>query len=318
MRRRKKKLRTGLLAGLCLVLMLSGGCGNRGQIADTEKQGQTENSGAGTLGDKNRTGEKQGGENQQLDDWEGENGYYYNLEEREAEFVDYFLGEGTYEQEPYFSYVNPEGELQVELWYNADSNRWCGIRYEVTEFEGDGRYPYGFVIDGEENSKVVGEWDLEPVEEVLSVDDFIALNAADESIGDINENREYDDSGRLLSYKVTGDYIMYDWEKEEDVVRESEYFYSINYTYYDNGMTEKTYDHNIAYFGTLGHFSRIVYDERDREIYSRFFFSSFLSAEEYYLYEEDSDIPFGYLFIDEGTQGVPARMGFDMLAEEES
>lgn len=235
----KRRLRTSLLAGLCLMPLLSGGCGSREQIAgkDTEEQGQTE--------------------------------------------------------EPCFSYVNPEGELQMELWNNSSSGLWCGIRYAEST-----SYPYEFVID-EVEEKETGEWDFEPVEEVLSVDDFIALNAADSlEIDNVKENTEYDASGRLLSYEVIGD-IIYDFEEGEDSVRESEYLYSIGYTYYDNGMTEKTYAHNLSYFGTLGHFSRIVYDEKDREIYSRFFYSSALSGEEYYLYENDSDTPFGCLMIDE-------------------
>lgn len=310
----KKKLKLSIWTGLCLVLLLSGGCGSRGQVTDrdTEEQGLTE--------DMGETGTEEGQpESSDAETWDStdNNGYYYNLEAREAEFVDYFLGEGTYEQEPYFSYVNPEGELQVKLWHDEASDLWCGIRYAVTESEGDAQYPYGFVMEGESDRKEVGGWDLEPMEEVLSVDDFMAEYAADpETINNVKENIEQDDSGRLLSYKVTGDYVTYDYEKGEDVVRESEWLYSIDYIYYDNGITEKTYAHNISHFGTLGHFNDIVYDEKDREIYSRFFYASLLSGETYYFYEKDSDIPYGYLFIDEGTQGVPARVVFDAHLED--
>lgn len=325
----KRKLKISILAGLSLVLML-GGCGGRGQMGVTEEPGLTQDMGeAGTeqeqsgdssiktLGNGDDSGEKQEGADQQSgEDWEEKNGYYYNLEGRESEFVDYFLGAGAYEQEPYFSYVNPEGEVQVELWHDVESGHWCGIRYAVTESEGSGQFPYGFVIESEEENKVVGG--LESIEE-LSGEVVLALNSDDSyvnNIKNIKEHIEQDDSGRLLSYEVTGDYTFYDYEKDEDVVRESEYLYSIDYIYYDNGMTEKSYSHNILYFGSCGHFNRIVYDEQDREIYSRYFWTTYLSVETYYLYERGSDIPYGYLIIDEGTQGVPARIAFAGLEED--
>lgn len=304
--RLKRKRRISLLAGICLVLLLSGGCGRGEQAADrdTEESGQSEDMGSVEAG-QSRTeniGENQKEENQmEADDWEGEYGYYKLAGRTEQEFVDYFLGEGAYEQEPCFSYVNPEGELQMALWNDFESGLWCGIRYAGMHSDTYSGYSYGFVFD-EVEEKETGELLFEPEEEKLPIgDEYMGIE-------NIKKNTEYDDLGRLLSYEVTGDYIGYDFETGEDRVWEARLLYSVNYTYYENGMRERRFRHDTGHFGTAGWCNCIVYDEKDREIYYQFFFSSALSVEYYYLYEEDSDIPYGCLIIDEGTQGIPARM----------
>lgn len=245
----------------------------------------------------------------ETDDWEGKYGYYDLEGKAEQEFVDSFLGTGSYEKEPYFSYINPEEKLQLVLWHNTDSDLWCGIRYAVTDSEKTDGYPYGFVMNGEENQEEVAEWNLEPLAEVLGADEFLDMNADSERMSNIKENIERDEADRLLSYRVSGDIQIHDHEKK-DAVREGEYLYSINYTYYDNGMTEKTYDHNTSYFGTLGHFRCMVYDDNDRAVYSRFFWTSYFSGEGYYIYDPESELPVCELLIDQGTQGVSPWMRF--------
>lgn len=297
MRSIRKKLTGSLLTGFCLLLMISGGC---------ERTGDMEEAVTGEQGDK---------ELSETDGWEGKDGYYELKGRTEQEFVNHFLGTGVYEQEPYFSYMNPEGETRMDLWYHEDSDRWCGIRYAVTESEKEDGYPYGFVIEGEgaENQEVVTGWNLEPVEEVLHADEFVAREAPrPERITNTREDIKLDQTGRLLSYEVHGDYPIYDFGEDKEVVHESEYFYSINYTYYSNGMKEKIYDHNMSHFGTLGHFNCNVYDQMDREVYSKFFGTSAIFVESYYSYEGNSDIPTCELVIDEGRQGVPPRIRFYM------
>lgn len=293
----QKKLTGSILAGFCLLLMLSGGCGRTGDMEEAV------------------TGEQGNEKLSETDGWEGKDGYYALEGKQEQDFVNHFLGERAYEQEPYFSYVNPEGATQMKVWYDLEYDRWCGIRYAVTESEKEDGYPYGFVIEGEGagNREEVTSWNPEPVEEILQADEFIAREAPHpERITNTREDIELDQTGRLLSYKVHGDYPIYDFEEDKEVVHESEYFYSIKYAYYSNGMKEKTYDHNMSHFGTLGHFNCNVYDQMDREVYSKFFGTSAIFVESYYSYEGNSDIPTCELVIDEGRQGVPPRIRFYM------
>ncbi len=247
----------------------------------------------------------------EADGWEETRGYY-DLKGRTAEeFVNFVLGEGAYEQEPYATYVNPEGEVQMVLWTNSDL--WCGIRCAVTEEEKKNEEAYGFVINEKENRAEVEQWRLEPLEKYTSVDDFTFLYSFLEgtNVQNIQGNCEYDGIGRLLSYEVTGDCIVHDYETNQDVIRESEFFYSIDYIYYDNGMIEKIYSHSSSYFGTSGAFRRTIYDESNREVYLYDSVSGAMPLEEYYLYEGDSDIPFCMLIVDGGSGATgPAQLSF--------
>ena len=84
----KKKLKISIWAGLCLVLLLSGGCGSREQVTavDTEEQGLTED-----MGETDTEQIQPESSDTEIWDSTDNNGYYYNLEARESEFVDYFL-----------------------------------------------------------------------------------------------------------------------------------------------------------------------------------------------------------------------------------
>ncbi|MDE7365880.1 MAG: hypothetical protein K2N24_00825 [Lachnospiraceae bacterium] len=245
----------------------------------------------------------------EADGWEETRGYYYLKGRTAEEFVNFVLGEGAYEQEPYAAYVNPEGELQMVLWTNSDL--WCGIRCAVTEEEKKNEEAYGFVINEKENRTEIEQWRLEPLEAYTSVDDFTFLYGllGETNVQNIQGNCEYDGIGRLLSYEVTGDCIVHDYETNQDAVRESEFFYSIDYIYYDNGMIEKIYSHSSRYFGTSGAFRRTIYDESNREVYLYDSVSGAMPLEEYYLYEGDSDIPFCMLIVDGGSGATgPAQL----------
>lgn len=264
--------------------------------------------------------ESEDGEEETLeaDGWEETRGYYYLKGRTAEEFVNFVLGEGAYEQEPYAAYVNPEGELQMVLWSNSDL--WCGIRYAVTEEEKKNEEAYGFVINEKENRAEVEQWRLEPLEAYTSVDDFTFLYGllGETNVQNIQGNCEYDGIGRLLSYEVTGDCIVHDYETNQDAVRESEFFYSIDYIYYDNGMIEKIYSHSSRYFGTSGAFRRTIYDENNREVYLYDSVSGAMPLEEYYLYEGDSDIPFCKLIVDGGSGATgPAQLSFYGTEEKE-
>ena len=254
----------------------------------------------------------------EADGWEETRGYYYLKGRTAEEFVNFVLGEGAYDQEPYAAYVNPEGELQLVLWSNFDL--WCGIRCAVTEEEKQDEEAYGFVINKKENRAEVEQWRLEPLEKYTSVDDFMFLHGFLEgmNVQNIQGNCEYDGIGRLLSYEVTGDCIVHDYETNQDVVCESEFFYSIDYIYYDNGMIEKIYRHNSHYFGTSGAFRRTIYDESNREVYLYDSVSGAMPLEGYYLYEGDSDIPFCMLIVDGGSGATgPAQLSFYGTEEKE-
>lgn len=210
------------------------------------------------------------------------NGYYILEDISREEFIDAYVGQGSSEQEPVYSYYGEDGKLQMELYYDVTAQQGCGIRYFYYE---DHEERKGFVLEACENAS----FRQRDVNAVRTIDEIVEQDSWIQ-VSDCDEAYEYDDAGRLLSYEATG--IAYSEEIEEAFYSgDACWLTTTEFEYWENGVvSKKEYMRNMAIWGQIGQHHTEYYDTEERLTYEAGYASPGY-YEFYYIYENDSDIP---------------------------
>lgn len=185
---------------------------------------------------------------------------------------------GFAEEEPFYLYTNEEGEPQLTLWYDAERKTCVGLCGE-----------YGFAEKAVSQAKRRDEyeenmgygfyrWEADPVP------------VAPDGMEDYQEEREYDEVGRLIKLNSTG--------VCDGLSDQRQWVYSIDYTYDENGvLRHRTFGRNSMIFGSTNPGQDEYYDEQGRLIYE-WGYITHGHTETYYIYEGDNRTPSHYLYLD--------------------
>ena len=221
----------------------------------------------------------------------GENSFWY------ADKESFLESTGFIDDEPFYQFYNEDGSERLDFYYDEETEEGCGIRYyerDPTTFFTTGMY--GFTFQGAE----IAESDQERVDyfSTASVDGYTGEDAAE----DYEENREYDEEGRLIHFDSTG--ILRD---EEDA--EPENILWIDYEYYPNGnLKHRTYYHNSYFFGTTCATWQSSFDQLGRVQWEDIYITHG-NLDNYYIYEGDADAPTYILKLDNNLgQWIPVLL----------
>lgn len=195
-------------------------------------------------------------------------------------------------EEPFYRYYEEDsGGLQLELYYDTQTGRGCGIRY----YPGTDWKPEGFAFNG--SDKNIGS-DYEAVKERMNADpdDTLAKGGVDLSqdmyIEDYEEELEYTSDGRLKHYKAQG-WITYSSEEKE-----IQKLLEITLTYREDGtLKQRDYAHNTLALETWESVSHSFYDKQERLVYEDCYITHG-SMDYYYIYNENETIPSYCLIMD--------------------
>lgn len=197
-----------------------------------------------------------------------------------------FLKDFDFEgQAPFYQYFEEDGELQLELYYDGNTGRGCGIRY----YPGEVGDPQGFVFNGSNKS-------THEVMERLNADpyDMLARGGIDlsqyEDIKDYEEEIEYTDDGRLKYFRSQG-WLPYVYE-EKIILKLLE----IELTYREDGtLKERVYAHNTVILETWYSVVYSFYDLSERLTHEHCYVTHG-SVDYYYIYDGNNEMP-GYCLI---------------------
>lgn len=216
-------------------------------------------------------------------------------------FVDDFMGEGTFSRKPDYTYYDEEnGAVQLELYYDLDRDKGCGIRYrryrsnpEVDEYDVS---IYGFSFRGhyteplESEAVMYADFDWESLLEEAKQDEGITIS---------EENQEYDEQGRLIFREVLG---HIDWLGESDSL---ETILSEEYQYREDGtLAKKIFVHSSFIWGTSRCSYTRYFDDRERLMYERSYITHG-HYDSYFIYEDEDDKPDYVLHLDFSHGYVP-------------
>ncbi|MCH5280519.1 MAG: hypothetical protein J1E61_03550 [Lachnospiraceae bacterium] len=194
------------------------------------------------------------------------------------------------EQEPYYTYYDEKGRLQLELWFDEANQYGGGIRY-VRYPNSEGEVSLGGFVFYEINRDFESDVKSDPYdweEEADGVQGYID----NEWIWQYEENKKYNAAGRLSFYEGTCVTDFYSEDPQDMTVLQGEY------TYRKDGSLLSCYRfRSDMIFGTWGHTKTSWYDEKEREIYSTQYITHG-SLEDYYIYEGESETPLCVLELD--------------------
>ena len=216
-------------------------------------------------------------------------------EEDRAEFLAAF---GFEDSEPFYVHTEHDVYPFMELYFDEERGIGCGIQYEETVF---GNAICGFGFD---HCREVG-WHKRDPFSVLSV----YGTTGETGVTDYQENYEYDEEGRLLSFQSTGTPTDIDGEEWKNMR-----LITVNFSYDDQGrLWEKKYWHNTsphAHFSSTYASQFSYFDEFGRLAHT----SSYVThggLEGYYIYQGDDEVPAYYLELDVmGTHLAPTLYRF--------
>lgn len=210
--------------------------------------------------------------------------------ENEIEKAQFLRSQGIGESDkPFYSYYDEDGEHLLDIYYDIELKRGSGISYGVN---GNGNP----VISG----FGIGEW----VSEVWQDKKFnVNDREADLSgIEDSEEIFEYNDDGKLTSYRLEGTITGWGDPFKDDIVK-------IEFSYREDGsLRAKMCQYNHRIFGTYGRGESHYFDKQERLVYvSAYVTHGFL--EDFYIYIGDDTEPSWRLTLDH--MGVSAgEIGF--------
>lgn len=204
--------------------------------------------------------------------------------------------------EPFYQYYEEDsGEVQLELYYDMQTGRGCGIRY----YPGTDWKPEGFAFNGSDKNI---ESTYEAVKERMNANpyDTLAKGGIDLSqdmyIEDYEEELEYTSDGRLKHYMAQG-WITYSSEEKE-----IQKLLEITLTYRDDGtLKQRDYSHNTFALETWESVSHSFYDKQERLLYEDCYITHG-SMDYYYIYNEDETIPSYCLIMDHNLNLLCAEL----------
>lgn len=222
----------------------------------------------------------------------------------EADFLAAFGFEGTV---PFYEYcleqtdISEEGEEVprtewTRLYYSEELKTGCVVEDSI--YEGTS-HKLGSVIDrveqaGEDAQEQWGSWKLDP----YSIPGLEEVKDSSE-IEDYQEHSEYDDAGRLISFRADGIFES-PWTNEDGRSPVA----SLTLLYGEGGkLLEREVFRNDDLFGSTHMLQHSYYDELERVCYETCYVTH--GEEKYfYFYPDDDPTPAYGLYIDHGGNGV--------------
>ncbi len=192
-----------------------------------------------------------------------------------------------------FYKVYAEGDLALTLYFDTKTELVCAIGSR-----GDRGACFQGVTDAEWNGYLWGDY-MDPV--VIYLDERLR---PEDYMGDYHydEIKEYDESGRLVEYRVTNadDYIEEISSYAKDSYDGWNDALKVSYEYQVNGeLAYREYFHNSYIFGTTKSSLQTWFDEQGRPVYECAYITHGC-LEWFYIYEDEDKIPEYVLSMDMG------------------
>lgn len=183
---------------------------------------------------------------------------------------------------PFYEYGGPDGSPQLTLWYNAAAETGVGIRYRYSE-DGD-TVLHGFGFQGLSLAEGDCRW---------KEDRTAPPEAVPQRVEDVEEERTYDEAGRLTAFSSSG--RLDEPGHEEERV----WIYCLAWTYDEGGVLRRgSFGQNPMLFGTTGSSREFFCDEAGRLCYERAYITHG-SLDCYYIYEGENAAPAYGLSLDD-------------------
>ncbi len=218
-----------------------------------------------------------------------------HLEQAEYEDKQAFLADyGFAGTKPFYEYCDRFGNLLMELYFDPQAGRGCGIRY------------YDYYDENLEKRAGRDGFAFEEMEtDVWKPQDTFSTRA-------ISGKNTREQHWPLEIYEYTEDDKLSSFEaKTTDLVDGAPMevsLLSLDYIYRDDGtLYHKEYYHYPKFYGTTGYTQSGDYDEQGRLAY-KYSYITHGAIDEYYLYEGNSMEPAYCLLLDWGGGGVCVRM----------
>lgn len=218
-----------------------------------------------------------------------EGSMYELLDEEEVEA---YLKGFEIEEASSVCYYDLEGEPKLKLYYDPETGRGCGLKYEETE---NGTNLLGFEISGYESNRWSCYWNFpNPYSTQIQYGedhqiDKIPWFLYKETTG-LEETYTYDSENRLCVYRLRGCLETEEGESKQEELFTVSFFYRENDT-----LQEKVYQFNEEVFRNkgVGGNQHYVYDELERLLYVEYEWPETF-GDCYLIYEGDSMIPMAY------------------------
>ena len=205
---------------------------------------------------------------------------------------DQFLQEQGFDgAEPWYTYQDQEGNLQLVLYYHAETGAGCGIRY-VRSDSGEAE-PRGFAFAETGTALETGDSTFSAARWDRWEEDYAALPVWEG--GDAEEYQErcvYDEAGRVTEFEAAARFA--DCGTEDPL-----WIYSVQYTYDESGtLRQRRLGQNPRLFATDDSSWDSYFDVQGRVCYERGYLTHG-SQEYYYIYVDGETAPVCCLYLDE-------------------
>lgn len=225
--------------------------------------------------------------------WDDENDspirfYNEHLEQIEYEDKQAFLADHGFAQaEPFYEYRDRFGNLIMELYFDQQAGRGCGIRYY---YSFNNKLKKRVSRDGFAFEEVeTGVW--EPQEDFSKL--TVYGDDVSKSASGYKEIYEYTDDGKISSFEARGMDLV-------DKVPMEVSLLSLDYIYRDDGtLYHREYHQYQKFFGSTGQSEDGDYDKQGRLVY-QYSYITHGAIDEYYLYDGNHTEPKYRLFLDWG------------------
>ena len=189
-------------------------------------------------------------------------------------------------EDPFFIFRDSLGNIKVELYFDEENDRGCGIHYAWRYIDKgiESVYMAGFTFDKVSEAA----WKEPDPYSLLSIKGTDGSGGVD----DYTENTTYTQDGKIDSFYSEG---MIDWLVDD---RERQQILEIDFVYRDNGtLAYRDYWHNSYIFSSTSSSIRSLYDESERLVYEYAYITQG-SIESYYIYTDESKVPLYCLELD--------------------
>lgn len=203
------------------------------------------------------------------------------------DFLDAMGHEGA---EPDYTYYDPQGNLQLELYYSKETGAGYGIEYNRHM---DNTYICGFAFSVAES----GIW--QPMDPYSPKNPTGKDGSDSDLIEGYKEILTYNEDGKLLTFLSRGNDIT------GRQIPNPVSMIKIEFTYREDGtLCQRKYGHDSSYFPTTDMYRNSWYDAAERVVYEDRYVSHG-SNHFYYFYESDTDAtPLYCLYIDHQSHGI--------------
>ncbi len=197
---------------------------------------------------------------------------------QDANLEELFTACGFLTEEPFYTYKNEEGRADLTLWYNEETGVGIGIcgdrgftctAAQASRGTEDGYAGFGWY-----------RWEddlIPPMPEWIGAENY-------------QEEKEYDEAGRLIRLDSSGEFEEWDGQRL--------WIYSLEWTYDENGVVRhRHFGRNEMFFGTTTPGENGYYDGQGRLVYERGYITHG-HTETYYIYEGENTTPTYCLDLD--------------------